>query len=195
MKHFINHKDNSLILDIKIPGAENFLALSDLNQKWQRPLLGVDTSHGFLSAAFNTDTFERLAIKKEIVIGLFNERVVSYYLINSLSRDGVLVKHSDIVNGLKSKLILPSESKVALGAQALVDKDFQGSILRKLMLDELVKLNYDKYEYFFSTISKENLRAFNAHQKDGWQTISEDNETYHVILDLKEYLAVNAFQK
>lgn len=54
------------------------------------------------------------------------------------------------------------------------------------MLNWLVESQRVKYDFFFSTISKENPRAFHAHAKDGWQVVGEDEDTFHAILDLKK---------
>ncbi len=186
LKYIIDHNTISYAVDISLTLEEELHELAALNHRWQKLLLGNDTSKGFLSAAFTVDTFRTLAEKNEIVIGSLNERIVSYYLINSVSRDGILIKHGSIVKTLKDKQVIASGSRVALGAQALVDSNFQGSILRKLMLNELVKLNTISYEYFFSTISRENLRAFHAHAKDGWEVVSEDVDTFHTLLDLSK---------
>ncbi len=55
------------------------------------------------------------------------------------------------------------------------------------MLNELTKILSSKYDYLFSTVSKKNIRVFNAHTKDGWQVVGEDQDTSHVILDLKQF--------
>src|SRR5574337_88058 len=114
-------------LDIVPATAAHVQGLTNINHRWQRKLLGNNTDHGFLSAAFSFETFNALVNSEEVVVGLLNGEVISYYIVNSISTDGVLFKHEQIVQGLKERSILPAVSRVGLGAQALVDKDFQGS--------------------------------------------------------------------
>jgi hypothetical protein len=178
----------SYSVEIRMATSSDIQGLTDINHRWQREILGNDTTHGFLSAAFSFDTFKALVDSNEVVVGILDSNVISYYIVNSISTDGVLFKHGQIVNGLKEKSIIPQHSRVGLGSQALVDKEFQGSHLRKLMLNELVKFVSEKYDFLFSTISKQNTRAFNAHTKDGWKVVSEDQDTNHVILDIKNYI-------
>ena len=46
----------------------------------------------------------------------------------------------------------------------------------------LVQQLAGRFDYAFSTISKENTRAFNAHTKDGWQVMGEDDHYHYVVL-------------
>jgi hypothetical protein len=174
-------------VEIKKATATEIPGLTDINNRWQKEMLGNDITRGFLSASFSYDIFKLLVESNEVVVAILDDKVVGYYLVNSISSDGVLFKHSHIVDALKLKAIIPYVN-VGLGSQALVEKDFQGSKIRKLMLNELVKLMKDKYQYLFSTISKQNTRAFSAHTKDGWTVVDEDEDTHHVILDLKLHL-------
>ena len=41
-----------------------------------------------------------------------------------------------------------------------------------------------KYEYLFSTISKQNARSLNANLRDGWEIIDEDVELFYVVFQL-----------
>lgn len=126
---------------INIPKLDHINNSTELNHKWQKELSGSDASKGFLSAAFSEQTFRDLADKSEIVIGTFSDQVISYYLVNSISKDRILIKHVEIFKRLKTDRAIKKESKVAYDAQALVDLDFEGSALRKMMLTELAKLN------------------------------------------------------
>ncbi len=77
------------------------------------------------------------------------------------------------------------DARVGLGAQALVDKDYQGQGLRTELLQLLLKQLLGQYDYIFSTISKENPRAFKAHSKDGWKVVLEDEQVYSVFLPVE----------
>lgn len=188
-KHSIETRAGEISwVDIIVASEIDIPALMKINYEYQREILEDNTKHGFLSAAFSVENIQTLIDKKEVVIGKFSHRkTIGYYLVNSVGRDGVLKKHQKIVEGLKKEGKLSANCSVGLGSQALVIREFQGTTLRKLMLDELVKQTMEKYDYLFSTISKENPRAFKAHTKDGWEVVGEDESTFHVVLGLEGY--------
>ena len=115
MKCKIKTKDGlQLSLNIITASALHVEGLMELNKRWQKEILGNDSSRGLLSAAFNEDTFKALVNCNEVIAGLADNRIAGYYLVNSISTDGVLLKHSEIVQGLKFNSILPGAS-VGLG--------------------------------------------------------------------------------
>ena len=135
MCHTIKIKSGkSLLVSIKSADSpEDVAGLTEINNRWQKELLGNDSSRGFLSAAFFYDIFKLLVDSNEVIVATYNNRVIGYYLVNSTSVNGVLYKHRKIVDYLKKRSIIRAVN-VGLGSQSLVDKDFQGTSLRKLML-------------------------------------------------------------
>ena len=168
-------------MDIRVGQFNDIDNLISINHKWQRHLLS-NNKNGFLSASFDFQTFEALINNGEIVVAYNDSTLAGYYLINNYSQDGVLKIHKQIVDSLKAREIIPANSKVGLGAQALVDIEYQGTGLRSLMLNELTRSLKNKFDFLFSTISKENPRAFKGHTKDGWTVVDEDENVYSVIL-------------
>ncbi|MFT4247791.1 MAG: hypothetical protein QM581_07100 [Pseudomonas sp.] len=168
-------------MDIRLGQPTDIYNLISINHKWQRHLLN-NNKNGFLSASFDFPTFDTLINNGEIVVAYNDLILAGYYLINNYSQDGVLKIHKQIVDSLKTKEVIPHNSKVGLGAQALVDIEYQGTGLRSLMLNELTLALKNKFDFLFSTISKENPRAFKGHTKDGWIVVEEDENVYSVIL-------------
>ena len=162
----------------QLPDVEQLVRLSNSLQRNQV----TTTKHGFLGAGFGAETFTDLIACGQLVIGVVNEQVIGYYLLNTVSVDGVLASHHRIVEELKNENKMPAVARVGIGAQACILPLYQGQGLRPQMLDLLVQQLAGRFDYAFSTISKENTRAFNAHTKDGWQVMGEDDHYHYVVL-------------
>lgn len=172
------------MLQIEIPKKTDIQMLVQANTNWQHQVVRDQVRNGFLSAAFSSDTFKTIIELGEIVVAKMNDSFAGYYLINNSTRDGVLSTHASKVKELKNNGTLKHDDSIGLGAQALVEAAFQGQGIREAMLKKLAQFNQDKYDYFFSTISKKNPRAFRAHTKDGWYVVDEDELKYFVLFDL-----------
>lgn len=182
----IELKDGTSV-DIEVRSAtkNDLVYLVQLNQKFQKSILGNKIQDGYVGAAFSTETFLELINRNQIVVTQFQQRLVGYYLLNNFSKDGVIGKHEDIVNELKSKQKIAKELSICVGAQAIVDNEFMGSGIRPLMLQRLAQNVQGKFDYLFATIAKDNPRAFKAHTRDGWEVVDEDNILYFVVYKLK----------
>lgn len=164
----------------ELSDLENLMAL---NKKWQKHLL-QDYSRGFLSSNFSVETFECAIANSDIVVCDTGQFLAGYYLTyNTASRD-ILKSYESILGDLFHKNIINSFHKIGLGAQAVVDRDFQGKGLRETMLTELLKLVNNKYDFLLSKIARLNTRAWNGHNKDGWKLVGEDHQFFYVILQI-----------
>ena len=155
--------------------------LMELNQKWQKHLL-PDYSRGFLSSTFVKETFECAISNKDIVVCDTGQFLAGYYLTYNTASKDILKSYENIITKLLKTKEIEVSDKVGLGAQAVVDKEFQGKGLREAMLRELLKLAKSKYDFFVSKIARQNTRAWNGHNKDGWRLIDEDDQFFYVIL-------------
>lgn len=155
--------------------------LLSLNQKWQKHLL-PDYSRGFLSSTFLDETFECAIKNKDVVVCDAGQFIAGYYLTYNTASKDILKSYENIIVKLLENKQIEAANKVGLGAQAVVDKDFQGTGLREAMLTALLKLVRNKYDYLVSKIARQNTRAWNGHNKDGWKLVDEDADFFYVIL-------------
>lgn len=184
MTHKIKYLDYEIDLIVRPANIDDISALVELNESWQKEHLNNNFSNGFLSARFSPKDFEIIVLNNEIVVSIIENVLIGYYLVNNYS-ERVLKIHNENVNYLKTKKKIPNDSKVGFGAQALIQKEFQGYGIREVMLSQLVLQLQTKYDVLYSTISKDNLKAFNAHTKDGWIVVEETFEKYFVIIYTK----------
>ena len=173
---------------IKTPSTmKEVESLTALNLKWQRA--NVKTiGNGFLSGGhFPPSVFMKMAEQKDTVVGIYDDRVVSYYTVNSVIMDGVLANQRMKAEELKLKGFMPKQASIAVGVQIVVDKQYQGSRLAKFMLDCLVENTKDRFDYFYTSISKKNEKSVEAHKKTGWVFVDQDENLHHLIYDLGKH--------
>ena len=177
-------KDNSTIdVNIRNANLHDIEGLLALNKKWQRADL-KDTRDGYVGAKFSNLTFKELIEKRQVSCALWGNELIGYYLLNNVSKDGIIGTHHEIVDMLKDTGKIDRELNICVGAQAVVDTYYMGSGIRQLMLDNLKQNMSDRYHCLFATIAKDNPRAFTAHTRDGWIVVGSDNNVYHVLLKL-----------
>jgi hypothetical protein len=181
----ISLRDNSEIdveiRDAKISDVEGLMVL---NKKWQKIALGEDIKDGYIGAAFTRETFLELIEKKQVSVTQFNNCIVGYYLLNNVSKDGIIGKHEDFVEEMRSKGVLNRTNNICVGAQAVVDSEFMGSPLRFMMLQNLINNVKSSYDHLFATIAKDNPRAHKAHTRDGWKVIGENEDLFFVVFEV-----------
>ncbi|GGD72953.1 hypothetical protein GCM10011514_41310 [Emticicia aquatilis] len=177
---------NDSKIDVKICSAEfiNVQKLVILNHKWQKAALGDQLQDGYIGAAFSTDTFYAIIEKKQIVITEYNDEVIGYYLLNNISKDGVIGRHEEIVKELKNSGIIDKKKNICVGGQVVVDSSYMGSGIRQQMLKELVSNMKGCYDFLFGTIAKDNPRAYTAHTRDGWKVYGEDDNLFFVLYEV-----------
>lgn len=172
---------NSITVLIRNANEKDIEQLMPLNQKWQKAALTQTLKNGYLGASFSQETFSELIAKNQVVLAEFDKNIIGYYLLNNVSKDGVIGMHAAIVTHLKSNGGIDEKLKVCVGAQAVVDKDFMGSGIRLFMLTKLVDNVRNSYDFLFSTIAKDNPRAYKAHTKDGWFVVDENETLFYVL--------------
>ena len=169
-------------MDIRLAETADIGQLICLNKKWQRNLLGVNTMKGFLSGSFDEATFERLINDKAIVIAMKGVDLTAYMLSVNHIAEGILLEHRDVANNLIATGVLPSGSRIAIGVQTAVAEAFHGTGLISLVRNEFKKLLSDRFDYLFTTISKDNQRSFKSATNFGWQIVGENDEHYYLVL-------------
>lgn len=116
-----------------------------------------------------------------------DHKVVGYYLINSTCLKDNHKNQIRVVDKLKQSGFLKTSDRVAIGSQAIVEMSFQGSGLSKQLLNKLIDCIGHHYDYFFSSVSKINEKAYSVHTKEGWVTVDEDETHYFVSLRTNKY--------
>lgn len=169
-------------IDIRVGETADIEQLIILNKKWQRNLLGVNTLKGFLSGSFDEEIFTRLIADKAIIVAIDGMKLVAYMLSVNHIHEGILQEHKDVANNLKITGVLPAYSRIAIGVQTAVEEAFHGSGLISLVRNEFKKILSDRFDYLFTTISKDNHRSFKSAINFGWQIVGENDEHYYLIL-------------
>lgn len=152
-----------------------------LNSKWQLAALNGDASKGFVGAAFDADFFKLLIDRKEVITAYCNNELVAYMLTVNHTQVGLLAVHHQQVELLKQNKIIEATANVAVGIQTAVEESYHGSGLISIVRNEFRDFVRDRYQYFFTTISKSNQRSFASATKFGWQPVGE-NEHYHYLI-------------
>jgi L-amino acid N-acyltransferase YncA len=170
----------------RLATSKDTLALVELNYKWQADKISnAQKSDGFLSAQFNATDFETLIKNEEVIVTLHNDKVIGYYLLNNFCETKKYHEAKQIVISLIAKNKIPNSCKVGIGAQALIDKEHQGKGLSRPMLKLLCEQVQSKYDYLYSSISKQNSKAYQVHTKEGWFVVEENDNSHYVLLDPK----------
>jgi hypothetical protein len=155
-----------------------------LNQQWLLANVGGNTSQGFLSGAFTIADFEAMITARMIVVALDNDEVVAYMLSMNHAAMGILEEHVAVANNIKQKEIIPSDSRVAVGVQTAVQQQYHGTGLIVSVRKAFLALLKDRFDYLFTTISKENVRSYHSATKFGWQVVGEHPEHYYLVLQV-----------
>ncbi|MFY7900045.1 MAG: hypothetical protein ACOVNY_07660 [Chitinophagaceae bacterium] len=176
----VQEKEVSVSIEPAIP--EDIEALIQLNQKWQLCNLHQQTEKGFLGGSFDAATFEYLIHEKAIVVAKVNSSVVAYMLSINHIHTGVLLEHRTMANKVIADGLVPSDTSIAIGIQTAVEELYHGSGLIVLVRNEFKNLIRNRYQYFFTTISIDNIRSFKSATKFGWQVVGQNEHHYYLIL-------------
>lgn len=153
-----------------------------LNTKWQLASLNGDTSKGFLGATFDADFFKVLITREEVIVAYCKNDIVAYMLTVNHTQIGLLAMHQQQVALLKANGIIEAKANVAVGIQTAVEEIYHGTGLISILRNEFRNFVRDRYQYFFTTISKSNQRSFASATKFGWQLVGENEHYYYLIL-------------
>ena len=158
--------------------------LHALNQQWLLATVGDDKTQGFLSGAFTAADFEAMIIARMIVVAIDNNTVVAYMLSMNHAAMGILEEHVTVANAIKAKGVIPASSRVAVGVQTAVQQQYHGTGLIVRVRKVFLALLKDRFDYLFTTISKENVRSYHSATKFGWQVVGEHPEHYYLVLQV-----------
>ncbi len=181
MNHHITVQGKDTIINIREATLTDIDNLVELNTKWQLPVLNGDTQKGFVGAAFSKEFFELLIERSEVIVAYNDNQMVGYMLSVNHSDAGLLKVHKEEAEKLKANGTLLSTDNVAVGIQTAVELDYHGTGLISIIRNEFRDLLRSRYQYFFTTISKENIRSFTSATKFGWKLVGE-NEHYHYLI-------------
>ncbi len=168
-------------IDIREATYSDIDGLIDLNKVWQRDFLGVNTMQGFLSGSFDVDTFKRLIDDKAVAVAVDGDSVEAYMLSVNHINEGILQEHREVADNLEFELVT-NGNRIAIGVQTAVRVAFHGTGLISLLRNEFKKLLSDRFDYLFTTISKENHRSYKSATNFGWQIVGDNAEHYYLIL-------------
>ena len=73
---------------------------------------------------------------------------------------------------------IPSDGKVGLGAQVLIEIKYRGNNLSKKMLFLLCEVVNKKYDYLYSSINKKNIKSIKSNLKNGWEVLDENENLF-----------------
>ncbi len=137
-----------------------------LNNKYYQAFLNDEKEKGFLKNQFSLDQIQALVQQQEIVVAEFQNKVIGYYLTNSLFETEEIKKRKIIVRDLvlKGKI---KDAKYCFLTQAVVDKPYMGKGVAKELLRNLKELVKEKFDFLIGYIDIENLNAKEAHLKSG----------------------------
>lgn len=182
MQHTIicnNETKHIIIRQAMLTDIDNLIAL---NKKWQLAALNGDTQKGFVGAAFDKDFFEILINRKEVVVAYNNDEMIGYMLSVNHSDTGLLKVHKEEAEKLKLNGTIDAKDNVAVGIQTAVELAYHGTGLISLIRNEFKNLLRDRYQYFFTTIAKENIRSYTSATKFGWKLVGENEHYYYLTL-------------
>ncbi|MBC7588901.1 MAG: hypothetical protein H7178_11150 [Chitinophagaceae bacterium] len=182
MEHTITIEGEEATINIRPAIIADIDQLTALNAKWQLASLNGNTEKGFVGGAFNSDFFELLIQRREVIVAYHHDNLIGYMLsVNHLDA-GLLKVHKEEAEKLKAHGILMPTDNVAVGIQTAVELAYHGTGLISLIRNEFRLLLKDRYQYFFTTISKENIRSFTSATKFGWKQVGENEHYYYLTL-------------
>ena len=176
--------------DIRLAQKNDAIHLADLNSRWQGEQMNDDAKkkNGFLSVSFSEDDFINLISHQEVVVATFRNKIVGYYLLNNYIYNEKFRRGKLIVQKLMNEKKIPSECRVGLGAQVLIEIKYRGNSLSNKMLFLLCKIVRKKYDYLYSSINKKNIISIESNLRNGWKILDESESLFFVFLQPKVYL-------
>jgi ribosomal protein S18 acetylase RimI-like enzyme len=134
------------------------------------------TREGFLTASYTMDFLEEMHRDEPSIIAKVGETVIGYALVSTKK----VRKEHDLLNDLFNTIDvcayngiqLKSVNYVVVG-QLCVAKDYRGQGLAQLLYNHFKDCLHDQYDYLVTDVAKDNVRSLKAHQKTGFQVISE----------------------
>lgn len=131
---------------------------------------------GFLTAEYTLDFLERMHAIESSIIAKVGETVVGYALVSTKK----IRQEHDLLNDLFNTIDvcayngmqLKTVNYVVVG-QLCVAKDYRGQGLVQHLYGHFKDCLHDQYDYLLTDVAKDNVRSLKAHQKTGFQVISE----------------------
>ena len=159
--------------------------LITLNSSWQPDMI-KDKRKGVLGCRFTHDEFIQLIDLDQVAVALADGQVVGYYLLNTVAIKEAHAMHAPKIAELKAKAIIRPDANIGLAAQVCINTAYNGQGIRKKLLQKLLDQLTGRYDYFFGSIVKENLKGYTAHTNDGWKVIDEDDSVWYVVFAVGE---------
>jgi hypothetical protein len=185
MQHTITIQGQQRVILVRAATLADISNLVALNAKWQLTALQGDTQQGFVGAAFDETFFKQLIERREVIVAYDEQLLAGYMLSVNNSDAGLLKTHKLEAEKLKANGTLLPTDNVAVGIQTAVELAYHGSGLIAIIRNEFRQLMSDRYQYFFTTISKDNIRSFTSATKFGWKKVGEEEHYHYLILTVK----------
>lgn len=174
---------------IRLAKFDDIPDIKQLNKRWlTSDINSINKTNGFLFGdPLKSNDLELIILHKELVVATHKESIIGYYLFDNFSDTDILRQYSKYIEELRENGLLERSERISKRAQAVIESKFQNLGLSKKLLSLLINETKGKYDLLFSVVSKLNPKII-AHQKAGWQIISENESLYFVTYDLSRNL-------
>lgn len=169
-------------IQIRTAKIEDIPGLLQLNSNWLRNNRQGDTSKGFISGAFGEQDFRDMIGDRMISVADDASKVVAYMLSMNNAASDILTEHTQKAKEIRENKTVDEHSRIAVGVQTAVEEQYHGTGLIVSVRKHFLKLLSDRFDYLFTTISKENVRSFKSATSFGWQVVGDSGEHYYLIL-------------
>jgi hypothetical protein len=169
-------------IQIRTAKIEDIPGLLQLNGNWLRNNRNGDTSKGFISGAFDEQDFRDMIGDRMISVADDSNRVVAYMLSMNNAASDILTEHTEKAKEIRKNKTVDEQSRIAVGVQTAVEEQYHGTGLIVSVRKHFLKLLSDRFDYLFTTISKQNERSFKSATNFGWQVVGDSGEHYYLIL-------------
>jgi hypothetical protein len=156
-----------------------------LNHKYYQAYIDGDKDKGFLKNQFNLEQIKALIMQNEVVVAVFEDNIIGYYLTNSIFETDVIIQRKTQVQELilKGKI---KNVKYVYQTQAVIDKPYMRSGIGKELLKHLKRLVQSKFDFLIGYIDAENKNAKEAHLKSGWMIFTDTENGWLAMTDVNE---------
>ncbi len=134
------------------------------------------TREGFLTASYTIDFLEEMHRDEPSIIAKVDDEVVGYALVSTKkmrSRHDLLEGLFNVIDNCVYNHQSLSEINYIVVGQLCVAKNFRGQGLVQRLYGHFKDCLHDQYDYLVTDVAKDNIRSLKAHQKTGFQVISE----------------------
>lgn len=154
----------------------------DIASFWLEKGKSGDFSKGSFSNILSIAEIKILIEDLQVVVTLYENEVVGYYLSNSLFVKPYIEQRKRIIENLICNRVLPN-GRYVYQMHAAVKESFLGNGLSIQMLNRLKTILHNRFDYLSGILSEENYQSvYKQHLKAGWEIIGKFNVGYIAIM-------------